>query len=136
MSEEALIKIFKMHLISCSKFLQNCVKIAQIQSFSGPYFPIFSPNTGKYGPEKPRIWTLFAQCRSKKVQCLDLRFVVFFIRSSLRFILTMLKHHTATKLFSSSLLLLEEYCFSYSDVVNVVGVGDLGRLSCCCWKSC
>ena len=20
--------------------------------FSGPYFPVFSPNTGKYGPEK------------------------------------------------------------------------------------
>ena len=20
--------------------------------FSGPYFPLFSPNTGKYGPEK------------------------------------------------------------------------------------
>ena len=21
-------------------------------AFSGPYFPVFSPNTGKYGPEK------------------------------------------------------------------------------------
>ena len=25
---------------------------------SGPYFPVFSPNTGKYGPEILRIWTL------------------------------------------------------------------------------
>ena len=24
----------------------------QIRSFSGPYFPVFSPNTGKFGPEK------------------------------------------------------------------------------------
>ena len=23
----------------------------QIRSFSGPYFPVFSPNTGKYAPE-------------------------------------------------------------------------------------
>ena len=30
--------------------------------FSGPYFPVFSPNTGKYGPEKLRIWTLSTQC--------------------------------------------------------------------------
>ena len=45
----------------------HCVKSVQIWSFSGPYFPelgfnteiyaiyVFSPNTGKYGPEKPRI---------------------------------------------------------------------------------
>ena len=30
----------------------HCVKSVQIQSFSGPYFPVFSPNTGKYGPEE------------------------------------------------------------------------------------
>ena len=29
--------------------------------FSGLYFPVFSPNTGKYGPKKLRIWTLFTQ---------------------------------------------------------------------------
>ena len=27
-----------------------------------PYLSIFSPNTGKYGPEKLRIRTLFTQC--------------------------------------------------------------------------
>ena len=29
-----------------------CVKSVQIRSFSGPYFPVFSPNTGKYRLEK------------------------------------------------------------------------------------
>ena len=27
-------------------------KSVQIRSFFGPYFPVFSPNAGKYGPEK------------------------------------------------------------------------------------
>ena len=40
----------------------HCVKSARIWSFSGPYFPVFSPNAGKYGPEKLRIGTLFTQC--------------------------------------------------------------------------
>ena len=30
----------------------HCVKSVQIRSFSGPYFPVFGMNTGKYGPEK------------------------------------------------------------------------------------
>ena len=53
----------------------RCVKSVQIRSFSGPYFPVFglnteiygyeisvfSPNTGKYGPEKtPYLDTLHA----------------------------------------------------------------------------
>ena len=29
----------------------NCVKVSKYGVFSGPYFPVFSPNTGKYGPE-------------------------------------------------------------------------------------
>ena len=29
--------------------------------FSGPYFPVLGLNTGKYGPEKLHIWTLFTQ---------------------------------------------------------------------------
>ena len=53
----------------------HCLKSVRIQSFSGPYFPafglnteratpyffVFSPNAGKYGPEKLRIRTLFMQ---------------------------------------------------------------------------
>ena len=29
----------------------HCVKSVKIRSYSGPYFPAFSPNVGKYGPE-------------------------------------------------------------------------------------
>ena len=37
----------------------------KVSVFSGiptEYGEIFSPTTGKYGPEKPRIRTLFTQC--------------------------------------------------------------------------
>ena len=27
-------------------------KVSEYEVISGPYFPIFSPNTGQYGPEK------------------------------------------------------------------------------------
>ena len=47
---------------------RHCVKGVRIRSVFCPYFPafglnteIFNPNTGKYGPEKPRIRTLFTQ---------------------------------------------------------------------------
>ena len=39
----------------------HCVKIVRIMIFSGPYFPAFSPNAGKYGLEKLGIRTLFTQ---------------------------------------------------------------------------
>ena len=53
LSDESQKKLFKCHM-------DHCVKSAQIRSFSGPYFPVFlvrilsvfSPNAGKYGPEK------------------------------------------------------------------------------------
>ena len=31
----------------------------QYKVFSGPYFPVFSPNTGKYGPEKTPYFDTF-----------------------------------------------------------------------------
>ena len=34
----------------------------RIRIYSGPYFPIFGPNAGKYGPELRRIRTLLTQC--------------------------------------------------------------------------
>ena len=46
-------------------------KVSKYGNFSVPYFPVFglytsnsvfSPNIGKYGPNKLRIWTLFTQC--------------------------------------------------------------------------
>ena len=33
------------------------MKNVQIRSFYGPNIPVFGLNTGKYGPEKLRIWT-------------------------------------------------------------------------------
>ena len=30
----------------------TALKVSKYGVFSGPYFPAFSPNTGKYGPEK------------------------------------------------------------------------------------
>ena len=36
-------------------------KCTNTEVFFGQYVPVFSPNTGKYGPEKSCIWTLFPQ---------------------------------------------------------------------------
>ena len=34
-------------------------KVSKHGVFPVPYFPVFRLNTGKYGPEKLRIWTIF-----------------------------------------------------------------------------
>ena len=39
----------------------HCVNSFRIPIFPGPYYPAFSPNAGKYGPEKIRVRTLFTQ---------------------------------------------------------------------------
>ena len=47
--------------------------------FSGPYFPVFSLNTGKMGTrtqEKLRIWTLFTQCCAQKLIKLQISSIV------------------------------------------------------------
>ena len=36
--------------------------VSKCRVFSGLYFPLFSPNKEKYGPEKFRICTLLTQC--------------------------------------------------------------------------
>ena len=33
--------------------------------FSGPYFPVFSPNTGKYEPEKNSVFGHFSRSDSQ-----------------------------------------------------------------------
>ena len=39
----------------------HCVKSVQIPSHFGPYFPVFSPNRGKDGPEiTPNLDTFYA----------------------------------------------------------------------------
>ena len=40
---------------------KNCVKSVSIRSYSGPHFPVFSPNEGKSGPQKLQIRRLFTQ---------------------------------------------------------------------------
>ena len=37
--------------------------------FSGSCFPVFSPNTRKYVPEKLRVWTLFTQWKEFWPNC-------------------------------------------------------------------
>ena len=36
--------------------------MSKYKIFSGPYYLAIGLNTGKYGPEKLRIWTFFTQC--------------------------------------------------------------------------
>ena len=43
-------------------------KVSKYRVFSVPYFPVLSPNIGKYKPEKLRIWTIFKQCEEKRNQ--------------------------------------------------------------------
>ena len=47
--------------LSLSIAYKNCVKSVQTRFFFWSVFHIFGMNTGKYGPEKNRIWTLFTQ---------------------------------------------------------------------------
>ena len=52
-----------MHCVKC--------KVSKYGVFSGPYFPVFSPNTGKYGPEKtPYLDTFHAVYMCIYVKCL------------------------------------------------------------------
>ena len=47
--------------------IQNSIttkKVSKYGVFSGPYFPVFGRNTGKYGPEKtPYLDTFYAELR-------------------------------------------------------------------------
>ena len=49
-----------------SQIAQHYVKSVHIQSFSGPYFPVFGLNTEGYGPEKLLIRKLFTRCKIEK----------------------------------------------------------------------
>ena len=59
-----IISIQKNHLEKFSavksRFFFHCVERVRIRSFSGPCFPVFSSNVGKYGPGKLWIQTLFS----------------------------------------------------------------------------
>ena len=50
-------------------FQLHCGNVSKYGVFSGPYFPVFSPNTGKYGPEKtPYLDTFHAVLTVKFVK--------------------------------------------------------------------
>ena len=69
MFNSCYLSLFKYFKINWSFYI--AWKVSKYGVFSDPYFPVFglnteylsvfSPNTGKYGPEKIRIWTLFTQ---------------------------------------------------------------------------
>ena len=48
-------------------FLILKLKVFKYGVFSGPYFPVFSPNTGKYGPGKTPYLDLFHEVREKTI---------------------------------------------------------------------
>ena len=53
--------------ISYQKKLRE--KCPNTEFLSGPYIPVFSPNTGKYGPEKtPYLDTFHAVKTEKKIK--------------------------------------------------------------------
>ena len=47
-------------------------KVSKYGGFSGPYFPIFSPNTGKYGPEKPPYSDTFNEVIVNFAECVGI----------------------------------------------------------------
>ena len=52
-------------------FFITAWKVPKYEVFSGLYFPVFSPNTGKYGPEKyPYLDTFHAVYISNLVMAL------------------------------------------------------------------
>ena len=59
--------------------LIHCVKSVQIRIFSGPYFPAFGLNRGKYGPEKtPYLDTFHAVIMPPKAGIFHLESGLFF----------------------------------------------------------
>ena len=62
--------VYYLTCIAYEYHIYNCVNSVFVRSFSGPYFPafglnwdtkylsVFTPNAGKYGPEKLRIRTV------------------------------------------------------------------------------
>ena len=58
-----LLLLLSVNRMAISYYL-HCVKSVQIRSF---FWSVFRPNTGKCGPEKISIWTLFTQCQFRSL---------------------------------------------------------------------
>ena len=46
--------------------------------FSGPYFPVFCPNAGKYGPEKTPYFATLNIVQRHRALCIPALFLLFF----------------------------------------------------------
>ena len=51
-----------------SGYFNHCVKSVLIRSYFGLYSPVFSPNTGKYGPEKTPYLDTFNTLSAKFIK--------------------------------------------------------------------
>ena len=50
--------------------LYSAWKLSKYGVFSSPYFPVFSPNTGKYVPEKTPYLDTFHTVLSDRTECI------------------------------------------------------------------
>ena len=75
----------------CKKFVVQTLaawKVSKYRVFSGPYFPVFGLNTGKYGPEKTPYLDIFHavivlnKCFIPATYLLDLSLCEFFFQRS------------------------------------------------------
>ena len=87
-----------------------------------PYLSVFSPNPGKYGPEKLRIRTLFTQCFFNK----DSHFTRHSGRGTFSFCHTHLFHNNDT---SNEWLLCWGHLYTYLTVALELGTA-------CVWIQC
>ena len=60
-NRELVSHVSKQRCMEGKKTRNPAWKMSKYGFFSGPYFPVFGLNTGKYDQKKLRIWTLFTQ---------------------------------------------------------------------------
>ena len=83
-------------------------KVSKYEIFSGPHFPVFSPNTGKYRPERNSVFGHFSGCQIKIATGIKFRNRNAFYQEFCMFLMTNLIS-----------LILMEICFSnYFVIMN------------------
>ena len=87
-----VLQVFLKCLSLCLSKRNTAWKVSKNRVFSGPYFPVFGLNTGKYGPEKTPYLDIFHavivlnKCFIPATYLLDLSLCEFFFqRSVLKF---------------------------------------------------
>ena len=63
-----------------AKFTEKKLRLISVtlRSFSGPYFPVFGLNTGKYGPEKTLYLDIFRTVYASHTVRNSIPFLVFY----------------------------------------------------------